>query len=274
MLGASRSVTSSAEGLSRVIKTETFTTAGGWSFTIPTGTVYIEVEMWGAGGGGGYGFAASGRGGQVFQRGGGGGGGAYARHRIRTLVGGLRAGDLLLGQIGAGGAGDENTTERGEDGGKTTLGTHRRTIDGSLDTITTFQNINAGGGGGGKSYQAIVIGDDRYRFSAGGTVGSGVNLISINGATGEERGGANTTGQDGAIGANVGGIIYLSGSSGEGGTGGASFNVQGAFSAALPGSAPGGGGGGAPTDCAGFCTSNSEWSGDGANGQVVVKAFG
>ena len=61
----------------RLISTTEITSTGSQTFTIPAGTQYVEIEMWGGGGGGGAGHSASGKGGSTSHyRGGGGGGGS------------------------------------------------------------------------------------------------------------------------------------------------------------------------------------------------------
>ena len=56
MLGASRA-TSRREY--QLLDTGTITSTGSQSYTIPAGTLYLEIEVWGAGGGGGAGGGAT-----------------------------------------------------------------------------------------------------------------------------------------------------------------------------------------------------------------------
>ena len=69
-LGVSKAGTTRAYQL---LGTTTITSTGAQSYTIIAGTVYVEIEMWGAGGGGGRGNVISGRGGSTHHAAGGGG---------------------------------------------------------------------------------------------------------------------------------------------------------------------------------------------------------
>ena len=73
-LGAARAASSRQYQL---LNTGNITSMGTQSYTIPAGTYYLIIEMWGGGGGGGAGKSVAGRGGNIHQGGQGGGGGGY-----------------------------------------------------------------------------------------------------------------------------------------------------------------------------------------------------
>ncbi len=215
--------------------TETYTSPGEHSFTVPAGVTEITVEAWGGGGGAGKG--------QGNDAGGGGGGGAFAS---RTIA--VSAGQLYSIVVGAGGAGA--TGDIGSTGGNSII-----TLGGS-----PMLQANGGSPGNGR------IG------GAGGTTSSGTGIVSYAGGDGgsghdtaqpfNRRGGGGGgsafsdapggNGQDG--GGNSGGA----GGDGEGDGG---SGVQGNDNTGNPGNAPGGGGGG------GGAGGNG---GDGANGQIII----
>ena len=243
MIGASKA-TSTREY--QVLSTTTFTSSGAQSFTIPSGVVFLEVEMYGGGGGGGKGQVASGRGGSSHRRGGGGGGGSYVKHRIRVTD--LRKDDTINFTVGGGGAAGTSLSDPGNDGGDTTLDTHKR----GSDTITTFSSITAGGGEGGRSAQTFA-GD----YSGGG-VATGGNITNTNGSDGEPRA-VQSTAYDGGNGGDAGGP-----DGGDGRNGGTAASLG---TPATNGDAPGGGAGGGGSE---INTSGAV----GGVGRVIIKAFG
>ena len=245
MIGASRAASTREYQL---LSTTTITSTGAQSFTVPSGVVFLEVEMYGGGGGGGKGTAIVGRGSTQHTRGGGGGGGAYVRHRIR--IADLRKDDTINFTVGSGGSSGTSLSDPGNDGGDTTLDTHKR----SSSTITTFSNITAGGGEGGKSASTFSFGGN---FSGGGEA-SGGNITNTNGSDGEESN-FQSSAFNGGNGGDAGGP-----DGGDGGNGGtaASLGVL-----AGSGFAPGGGGGG------GGSTINTAGA-NGGTGKVIIKAFG
>ena len=242
MLGIARAI---AHKEYRLLNTGTITSTGAQSYTIPAGTQYIEVEMWGAGGGGGRGNVSSGRGGSTHQAAGGGGGGAYVKHKFVSTN--VQASDILNFTVGAGGAGDTNSNGRGVDGGDTSLDTHKR----STTTITTFSSITAGGAVGGKS-QGFAVGSS---FGDGGEATNG----SI----------TNTDGDDGGAQPSSSGSATAGGAGGDAGNGGAggAGGATGIQSSTMDGNVPGGGGGGGASNA-------NKNGGAGANGKVIVRAYG
>jgi hypothetical protein len=245
----------------QLLDTGIITSTGSQSYTIPAGTLYIEIEMWGGGAGGGCGDKSGGRGGTTHQAGGGGGGGAYVKHIYQ--VGDMQPSDTLNFTVGAGGAGATTPggiNGRGDDGGATTLDTHKR----STTTITSF-NQSAGGGIGGRSQASIT--NSPPDFSAGGTAtnGSETNTDGQDGGTMQSPSGTAQDGQGGGKGA-------------EGGAGGAGGDAdEDLMNYGQDGTAPGGGGGGGASDCtASVCegSGSDHDGGAGADGKVIVKVYG
>ena len=243
MLGASKATTTREYQL---LDTGTITSTGSQTYTIPAGTFYLEIELWAGGGGGAYGFERTGRGGSTYYRGGGGGGGSYIKH-IYYGAADMQEDDTLNFTVGAGGAKGTGITDSGDNGGDTTLDTHKR----SATIITTF-TVDAGGGGGGRRPSGTSFGQPD---SEAGTATNEGNTTNTDGVAGEVTSafGVGPTGSGGDGGAG-----------GNGGAGGGGATTGGSATAGtVPG---GGGGGGMPTlDTAGE---------DGANGKVVVKAYG
>ena len=147
--------------------TQSFTTAGASSFTVPEGVHHLLVTACGAGGGGGGGYYGT--------AGQGGGGGGYTYKKPVAV----NSGDVISVTIGTGGAGDlldypgSGTDGYGASGGATT-------ISGSGLSIT----LNGGSGGsGGYEYphQGNVQG-------AGGTVSGVVGSTGQRGAFSQSYG--------------------------------------------------------------------------------------
>lgn len=220
-----------------------YTTAGTYSWVVPSGITSIAAITVGGGGGG--------RGGLNY---GGGGGGALAYKNGISVT----PGETLTVTVGAGGtAGSGNacgtgagcggastlkrsgTTLVGANGGQ--LGSNR--FGGTVITGTGFSGGNGGWGGGG----------------AGGYSGNGGNGGCANGA-GYQPGGAGGGGGGGlACATNSGGCLTIvSGAGGGGGVGIYGKGACGAGGAAPTICAPstiviggGGGGGGSPSTCTG-----------------------
>ena len=246
MIGASRAASGRAY---QVLSTTNITSTGTQTYTIPSGVVFIEVEMYGGGGGGGVGSVVSGRSGSSHTNGQGGGGGAYVKHQIRIVD--LRKDDTLTFTVGAGGDAGANSSDMGSDGGDTQLTLHKR----SSSTITTFSDIIAGGGEGGRSATALGGG-----LQGEGGVAQNGNLVNTDGGDATNR----TAGASSDLNGTAGGA----GADPDGGDGGSAATSNGSFGAAAnAGDVPGGGGGGGASSVA---TAGA----DGANGKVIVKAFG
>jgi len=243
MLGASKATTTREYQL---LDTGTITSTGSQSYTIPAGTFYLEIELWAGGGGGSYGREVPGRGGSTYYRGGGGGGGSYIKH-IYYGAADMQEDDTLNFTVGAGGAKGTSMSDSGDNGGNTIFASHTRTAG----TSVFLTPVTAGGGGGGR--RPFGFGGGQPNSEAGTATNEG-NTTNTNGVAGEVIAvvaGATDDGGDGGAGGN-------------GGAGGAGATTSGVATAGtVPG---GGGGGGMPTlDTAGE---------DGANGKVVVKAYG
>ena len=251
MIGASRAASTRAY---QVLSTTTITSTGVQEATIPAGTVYVEIEMYGAGGGSGKGTfsAGGGKGGGSAQNnaGGAGGGGAYVKHRLRLTD--LRAGDELAFVVGEGGAATAHPARKAGDGGLTKLMRHER----GGATIVDFQtdDILANGGKGGRSGNGLAQSSD----GDGGVAQNG-NITNTNGSDGaaQQAGGASAV--NGGAGGAAGGP--------DGGAGGAGGTTTSPGTIAADGTAPGGGAG------SGASITNTAGA-DGADGRVIVKAFG
>jgi RHS repeat-associated protein len=84
----------------------TYTSAGNYTYTVPSGVTSLTVQLWGAGGGGGRGYTTGGSysGNYGESGGGGGGGGAY----LQTTSIQVGSGETLSITVGAGGAAGAN----------------------------------------------------------------------------------------------------------------------------------------------------------------------
>jgi len=244
MIGASRAASSRAY---QVLSTTNITSTGSQNYTVPEGTVYVEIEMFGGGGGSGDGGTTSSKGSTLHIRGGGGGGGAYVKHRIfNTSV----IKDAVINfTVGQGGVRHGSGT--GTAGGDTTL--NSITPDGGSEV--DLSGPSAGGGGPGSGIDIISEPTNAHD----GGVASGGNITNTNGGAGElkrQQSGADDGGDGG--------------DSPNGGSGGNGGNASGSGTGNA-GSAPGGGAGGGASENA---TAGSVQGNSGADGKVIVKAFG
>lgn len=290
MIGAARG----AQGRSyQLLSTNTFTTGGTQSYTIPSGAVYLHVQMWGAGGGGGGGRAAGSRP-TLYYGGGGGAGGDYGEfffyggdglvRRYDALPGenpftgpcnnfDMQSGDtieLYVGNAGAGGAANTN----GSAGQSSYLISHKRSgtlvLDhdnffGYMDTdeiIPTsylcdssyLYSVSVGGGAAGTSPTTIPGGAPNPPFLGSPVPDRKVGLSA--GSNGTNNSG-NTTTSPGGTGGRAGG------------TGGAGGTAGAAGANGTAGTFPGGGGGGGGSNATTRGT-----GGRGATGQVIIRAYG
>tara|TARA_X000001382_G_scaffold105357_1_gene80562 strand:+ start:3720 stop:4454 length:735 start_codon:yes stop_codon:yes gene_type:complete len=244
MIGASRSASTREY---QVLSTTNITSTGTQTYTVPAGVVFLEIEMYGGGGGGGLGGTVSGRGSSTHTNGEGGGGGAYVKHRIR--IDDLRQNDTITVSLGAGGSPEtSNNLQPGDNGGDSTLNKHER----GGSTITTFSNIRARGGVGGRSN----FHGGHPNSGEGGTAEGG-NLSNDDGGDAADR----TSGSFTAI-AGTSGAAAASAPE----RGGAVSGASAGFAATVGDAVGGGGGGGASTvNVAGA---------SGADGKIIIKAFG
>lgn len=185
-----------------------FDVAGTSSFTIPSGTGKIMIEIWGGGGGGGSGQGGSANGG------GGGGGGAYGKQIFSVTAGETYT--IIVGAGGAGGAGSAGGGNSGANGGTSSVTNPSATII-----------ISAGGGSGGGGAVASIGG--------GGVGGTSAATFNLQGETGQAGGTPSTGGgpggsspgpggRGGERGAGSSGAIGYSGSVIGGGGGGGAGN--------------------------------------------------
>lgn len=157
-----RSVAANSAGtlvsLNRASTTTAFinTSAGQYTYTVPSGVEYVYVELIGGGGG-----AAN----CVSNCGGGGGGGAVSGYLPVT------AGEVLYIQVGGGGGGGNCSS-----GGSGGTGSYIRR------TSHTGTILCAAGGGGGGSYA-----DKSYYGLGGGSQGFGTSINGSNGCNNSSR---------------------------------------------------------------------------------------
>ena len=250
MIGASRAASTRAY---QVLSTTNITSTGSQNYTVPEGTVYVEIEMFGGGGGSGDGGTTSSRGVTLHIRGGGGGGGAYVKHRIfNTSV----IKDAVINfTVGQGGVRHGSGT--GTAGGDTTL--NSITPDGG--SAVDLSGPSAGGGGPGTGINAVSEPTNAHD----GGVASGGNITNTNAPSNPSSGAAQLKRQQGTA--------YDGGDGGDspnGGSGGNGGNASGSGTGNA-GFAPGGGAGGGASENA---TAGSVEGNSGADGKVIVKAFG
>ncbi|MDE2099073.1 MAG: hypothetical protein KGL39_17600 [Patescibacteria group bacterium] len=217
---------------------QTWSTPGTYTFTVPSGVTRILALLWGAGGGGA-GAGTTGGGGA-------GGGGAFGGWFLDVTPG--ESVSITVGQGGSGGASGAN----GAAGGAS-----------SITVAGTTYTANGGGAGG-------VWNSTPYPTASGGAapaVTAGATLFAFAGGAAPNQSGGGGAGAGGPGGTATG--VFVSAPGGEGvgntstwagGAGGANLNQSG--NPAQPGVAPGGGGAGAD--------SVSTPGAAGANGLVVV----
>lgn len=250
--------------------TQTFSIAGTFNFTVPSGVSKILAYLWGAGGGGGAYNPSSSRGG------GGGGGGSFLLSAIDVTPG-----DQLAIVVGKGGGGSGSTGIDGQSGGTTRI------------TLPTFVSYTAGGGGGGGSASGSISGNggnggiyNVTTVAPGGVIDGGkdgvykpFNPLSLgillhnfgggdgaryaNSADGGGGGGSASDLSGGLKGVNANGGLYGQVVANHGGAIGGNGGIYSA--AAKPGSYPGGGGGGG-----GFVNNGYSGGANGADGKVVL----
>jgi len=249
MLGIGRAASTKAYQL---IDTGTITSTGEQTYTIPLGTQYLEIELYGAGGGGaGRNTVGSGRSASNYG-GAGGGGGSYLK---KTYYGSadMQVSDTLTFTVGAGGAGGGANT-MGTAGGHTTLDAHSR--GGVRILAFNSPDVRAGAGSGGAVGTALdtTANGGAAGLAAGGDINTSGNAgADVTGSTNAQAGGAGGDGADP--------------DGGDGGNGAGSPPVAGPASA---GTAPGGGGGGGNS----YGVSVNNLGKDGGAGKVIVKAYG
>ena len=281
MIGAARG----AQGRNyQLLATNQFTTGGTQSYSIPAGTSYLSVELWGGGGGGAGGNSVGSRP-TNYYGGGGGGGGGYARY---TMYGGqpktgtflgctndnfdMQAGDLLVLYVGAGGIGG-NVGVNGAAGTSTSIIKHTRngitvldhdslTAGGEFNICSSslFYSVLASGGYGGLTATTVPNGGTAGTILVVAELPDRRELGSEGGFRGQGNNGTSTA-SGGGTGGKAGGFTSYAG--GNGGTGGAAGVVG------MTGGFPGGGGGGGGSNA----TTRGR-GGRGATGSIIIKAYG
>jgi len=206
--------------------TETFSTAGNFTWIAPIGVTTTTVEVWGAGGGGSIGNAG----------GGGGGGGAYA-----SAVVNVTPGNAYSITVGAGGLTDTVSA-----GNNSTFATTSVIADGGSGT-----NGNTKGAAGlaGNSSGTIVF------SGGGGGLGNTTGDVGAGGGGAAGPNGTGATSSDATANTPTAGGAGNAGSGGAGGTAGSGTTCPGG--AGGPGenhANGGGGGGGADGDGTNTCT--------------------
>ena len=216
---------------------QTFSTVGTTSFTVPAGISSLRVECWGGGGAGG-GCTAT-----PYATGGGGAGGAYSSNNSLSVT----ACSTYTVIVGTGGVGA--SARVGGAGGSSSFG----------NLVTA--NGGSGGGVNGTGASINGIGADITIGNTydGGSGGTGTATSSSSGVSGAGGGGAGASGDGGNASSGSAGAA----GSGGGGAGAAGKNTTGGGTA---GSAPGGGGSGGRN--AG--TGSVQTGGNGGKGQVKV----
>ncbi|MFH1162304.1 MAG: hypothetical protein V1696_03475, partial [Candidatus Jorgensenbacteria bacterium] len=231
--------------------TETFSTAGDFTWTAPVGVTTSSVEVWGAGGGGADTATNTG--------GGGGGGGAYAKATVNVIAGTgyavtVGAGGAVNSTVGGGtstfagtyvyaqGGRGTNAVVTAGLGGSTANSSGTVVFAGGDGNAGDGTNDTGGGGGGAGGPDGVGLVGARTDLTIGGFGGAGDNGLGGGGGIGgNAKAGANGTSS----------IV------GGGGGGGGDDNFFGGN-----GGAPGGGGGGGNTGVAGTI--------QGAAGQVKI----
>ncbi|WP_367754919.1 choice-of-anchor D domain-containing protein [Flavobacterium sp. WC2430] len=224
--------------------TQTYNTAGTYTFTVPAGVTSINIEAWGAGGAGG---GATGNNCSA----GGGSGGAYARRNTYTVT----PGSNYTVIVGSGGIGSRNN---GTSGGSSSLSTGGATI------LLAVGGNGANAIGMNNSYTigatAVNTGNSGFTGTLNYYGGKGGDGITTNGYAGGGGGGSSAgSGSNGNAGVNqTGGAAVTAGAKGADGS---IDSGDGAF-----GFSPGGGGAGAVA-----LTNTDRSGGGGGSGQVIIS---
>lgn len=223
-------------------RTNTYSTAGTYSWTAPCDVTSITVQAWGAGAGGGYARNSSGA------AGGGGGGGAYASSVIAVTPG-----NTYTIVVGLAGVGAINNGSLSTDGGNSTFSTNVVVAEGGFAGSSSSSNAAAAPGLGG----SIAGSTGTTRF-AGGQGATGVSGT----AAGAGGGGGGASAGTAAAGNFTAATVSIAGGTAVAGAGAGGAGSLGANGAA--GSGPGGGGAGAHRN------SSNTTGGAGADGRVVL----
>lgn len=243
-----------------------YTAAGTYTFTLPSGATRLSVTCIGGGGGGGAG--RQGAAGSVCAGGGGGGGGGITSITLPTSI--LTSSVTVTVGTGGNGASAQASTDTngatGTGGGTTSFGTYLRAAGGAAGA--GGGTANAAGGAGGS---ALSSGGPGNSSNVTGPNGNGANFTVGCGGAGGAGGGGSITAAN-AAGTGGGGAqsptcnIPTAGSSGAVGTaGGSATNAP----TGLPGA--GGGGGGANTTGTGGAGGGGITGGGGGGGGAATN---
>jgi len=249
MIGAFRAASTRQYQL---LSTGTLASSGNdQTISIPSGTLYFEVEMWGAGGGGAGTQNVSQT---TYYAQNGGAGGAYVKKTYK--IENIKLDDTLIFDVGSAGSGG-SPSSAAADGGDTEFVSQKRVVDRGLVEVRSqsdLGNLSAGGGDGAAGSFSTTS-----PVPSGGVASGGD--ISASGSDGGQRPGS--TSSDGGDGGSGG----LGGAGGDGGD--VTFRGN-PGSNGSNGTSPGGGGGGAASNSG----TSVDAGGDGADGKVVVKFYG
>ena len=209
--------------------TEVYSTAGTFSYVVPSNVDSITVKLWGGGAGGG---------GTDTGIGGPGGGGAFAQKTLSVDAGETYT--IVVGGGGAGGRGCVAGTGGGAGGSDT---------GGSGGNAGVFGCSGGGVGGGGRSEIALALDATVYAVAGGGGGGGGGGNVGSNKIGGAGGAGGVNGSSAGGLGGTAGGSGTSSGTaggdvvSGDGGGGGGDNGGTGG-GAGLSDTGGGGAGGG------------------------------
>jgi hypothetical protein len=251
----------------------TYSTAGSYTFNIPSGTKFVRAVFCGAGGGGG----AGNNGGSSAFGGGGGGGGGFCRIELIPVDSDTSIGIV----VGTGGAGAQTAQGDGAAGTSTTLTLGTRVLTayagGGGAGVTVDAQSGGGGGSGGSGSDAGSATTNTAGAAGGGTATGfmGLAVTGVAGGAGSSSSGAGAAGTDAAVrnalffaggGGGAGGCV--SNTAGRGGNSPAYSGGAAGTSDASKGAGGGGGGtgfadGGAGGGTAGSAGSGSKGSGGG-----------
>lgn len=293
MIGVVRAASTSKTTYNYQLLSETVfgASAGAQSYSIPAGTIYLDIELFGGGGGGGAANVFTFNRGTWYSGGGGGAGGGYMRAKyfgdaegqvdpILAITGNMQANDTIHFTVGSAGAGAAANGGWGASGGASFLQSHKR----NGNTILTFSGLTAPGGGGGQGGRV-----DGGRAIGGATapylsslsrywIESGASRSGVVGGLTSTSGSFGGTGSSGA----VSGITSIASYYQNGGSGG-NFNTNQqprngkgtvdniTFPPTYTGVAGGGGGGGYNESGTGL---TARQGATGGIGGVVIRAYG
>ena len=226
--------------------TQTYNSAGSYTFTVPAGVSSVQVQAWGAGGaGGGNTTTADGAGG--------GGGGAYSANPAVLVAPGAYT--VIVGTAGYGNAGAAGGNG-GDSGINTTPAVLAKGGNGGNPPVS-------GNGGIGGTGGAAASGFGTTKYS-GGNGGTGRNSNTGHGGPGATSAGTGSTGTSGTVvWSNTTAPTPVPAGAGAGAAAGSTTNDGFSNTSALGG----GGGGAGDKNNAG---SPSTIGGDGADGQVIL----